>query len=245
MMQTRGHGGAERADGATGSTGPERSEPPSPIRILIAEDQQFIADALQALLSQQAGMVVAGNVGSVADALPSLATLRPDVLILEFRLSEGSPEIVRAIQEASDAKIMLLTNDTNEKVILAAIEVGASAVVNMSTAAIDVVQAVRSVVEGGTLIDPATIASVLNGRRKTDHMRDRLTIRERQVVGLMSQGTSNREIATKLGISYTTVRSHLRNVASKLAAHSQLEVLVKAQRLEIVDSQPATKFSLA
>jgi DNA-binding NarL/FixJ family response regulator len=219
--------------------------PAGPIRILIAEDQQFVADALQALLSRQPGMVVAGNVGSVADALPSLVRLRPDVLILEFRLSEGSPEVIRTIHEGSDAKVILLTHDANERVILAAIEVGASAVLNMWTAATDVVQAVRTVAEGGTLIDPATIASVLNRRRKTDHVRDRLTIRERQVLGLMSQGTSNREIAARLGISYTTVRSHLRNVASKLAAHSQLEVLVKAQRLELVDSQPATRFSLA
>jgi len=228
-----------------GSVRRDGSAPARPIRILIAEDQQFVADALQALLSRQPGMVVAGNVGSVADALPSLVTLLPDVLMLEFRLTDGSPEVIRTIHEGSDAKVILLTHDASERVILAAIEVGASAVVNMSTAAIDVVQAVRTVAEGGTLIDPATIASVLNRRRKTDHMRDRLTIRERQVVGLMSQGTSNRAIAAKLGISYTTVRSHLRNVASKLAAHSQLEVLVKAQRLDLVDSQPTTRTSLA
>lgn len=244
-MHTRVMAEAERADSPMGSVRRDGSAPARPIRILIAEDQQFVADALQALLSRQPGMVVAGNVGSVADALPSLVTLLPDVLMLEFRLTDGSPEVIRTIHEGSDAKVILLTHDASERVILAAIEVGASAVVNMSTAAIDVVQAVRTVAEGGTLIDPATIASVLNRRRKTDHMRDRLTIRERQVVGLMSQGTSNRAIAAKLGISYTTVRSHLRNVASKLAAHSQLEVLVKAQRLDLVDSQPTTRTSLA
>jgi DNA-binding NarL/FixJ family response regulator len=244
-MHTRVTVEAERADSPMGSIRRDGPAPARPIRILIAEDQQFVADALQALLSRQPGMVVAGNVGSVADALPSLVTLLPDVLMLEFRLTDGSPEVIRTIHEGSDAKVILLTHDADERVILAAIELGASAVVNMSTAAIDVVQAVRTVAEGGTLIDPATIASVLNRRRKTDHMRDRLTIRERQVLGLMSQGTSNRAIAAKLGISYTTVRSHLRNVASKLAAHSQLEVLVKAQRLDLVDSQPTTRTSLA
>jgi DNA-binding NarL/FixJ family response regulator len=242
-MPTRVTVQANQADDRMGSI---RDSPAAatPIRILIAEDQQFVADALQALLSRQPGMLVAGNVGSVADAVASLVTLRPDVVILEFRLSEGSPQVIRTIHGETDAKVILVTHDANERVILAAVEVGASAVLNMSTAAIDVVQAIRIVAEGGTLIDPATIASVLN-RRKTDRMRDRLTIRERQVLGLMSQGTSNRDIAARLGISYTTVRSHLRNVAGKLAAHSQLEVLVKAQRLELVDSQPTTRFSLA
>jgi DNA-binding NarL/FixJ family response regulator len=226
---------------------PIRDNPaaPKPIRILIAEDQQFVADALEAFLSLQRDMLVVGTVGSAVDALRSVVTLQPDVVILEFRLSDGNAAVMRTFQEGSEAKVIFLTHDANDRAIHAAIEVGASAVLNMSTAAIEVVQAVRTVAEGGMLIDPATIASVLNRRRKTDRMRDRLTIRERQVLGLMSQGTSNREIATMLGISYTTVRSHLRNVASKLAAHSQLEVLVKAQRLELVDSEPATRFSLA
>ena len=96
--------------------------------------------------------------------------------------------------------------------------------------------------EGGCLINPAVIASVLNGRRRTDGVRDRLTFRERQVLRLMSEGASNREIAGRLGISYTTVRSHLRNVAGKLSAHSKLEILVKAQRLEMV-ARAETRYS--
>lgn len=215
------------------------------IRILIAEDQQFVSDALQALLSQQPGMLVVGTVDSVIDSLPSVVTLRPDVVILEFRLSDQSAAAVRSIQEGSEAKVIFLTHDVSENVILAAIEVGASAVLNMSTAAVEVIHAVRLVAEGGTLITPRTISSVLNGRRQADHMRDKLTIREREVVSLMSEGSSNREIATKMGISYTTVRSHLRNAAGKLAAHSKLEVLVKAQRLDLVDKKTAKKISFA
>lgn len=215
------------------------------IRVLIAEDKRFVADALQAFLSRQPGMLVVGNVDSVAESLAVLVTLRPDVVLLEFRFSDDSAAVVRAIHERSETKVIFMTHDTTDRVVFAAIETGASAVLNMSTAAVDVVHAVRTVAQGGTLFNSSTIASVLNGRRKTDGVRDRLTHRERQVLRLMSEGTPNREIASKLGISYTTVRSHLRNVAGKLAAHSKLEVLVTAQRLELVDAQTATRFSLA
>jgi len=218
---------------------------PGPIRILIAEDQKFVADALLALLSQQPGMEVVGTVGSVVDSIHSVAMLEPDIVILEFRLSDQSTALVRTIQEDSEAGLIFLTHNESENVILAAMEIGAGAVLSMSTAAAEVIHAVRIVAEGGSLISPQAMSSVLNGRRKADHSRDKLTRREREVVSLMSQGTSNREIATKMGISYATVRSHVRNVASKLAAHSKLEVLVKAQRLDLVRDETPGKISFA
>jgi DNA-binding NarL/FixJ family response regulator len=150
---------------------------------------------------------------------------------------------LRAIQEDSAAKVILLAIEETENVIVAAIEVGASAVLNLSTAAVDVIHAVRTVAEGGTLIGPAAFASALKRRRKTDGLRGRLTTREREVLSLMSEGNSNREIATRMGISYTTVRSHLRNVAGKLSAHSKLEVLVKAQQLELVEKRAVARMS--
>jgi DNA-binding NarL/FixJ family response regulator len=207
----------------------------NPIRILIAEDQPFIADALESLLSRQPGMAVIGATGLLLDAPASVLALQPDVVLLEFRPSDESTETVRTIQAESDAKVIFLTYAETENITLAAIEYGASAVLSMSTAAEEVVRAVRMVAEGGTLIAPATIASALKSRRKTGGLRDRLTSREREVLSLMSEGSSNREIAATMKISYTTVRSHLRHVASKLAAHSKLEVLVTAQRLELVD----------
>jgi DNA-binding NarL/FixJ family response regulator len=208
----------------------------NPIRVLIAEDQPFIADALNSLLSRQPGMMVVGATGLLTEALASVLALQPDVVLLEFRQSDESIDTIRTIQAESDAKVIFLTHAETENIILAAIEHGASAVLSMSTASDDVIRAVRIAAEGGTLIAPATIASALKRRRKTDGLRDRLTSREREVLGLMSEGSSNREIATRMGINYTTVRSHLRHVASKLAAHSKLEVLVKAQRLELVDN---------
>jgi DNA-binding NarL/FixJ family response regulator len=218
-----------------------------PIRILIVETQQFVADALEALLNQQPGMVVVGKLGSIADSGPQAAQLSPDIVILDFRLNDAmAVQAARAIAAAhSEAKVIFMTRDETDNVMLAAIDEGASAVLYMSTAATKVIDAVRTVAAGGTLIPPQTIAILLNERRRTDSVRGRLTSREREILTLMSEGTSSREIATKLGVSYVTVRSHVRNLAGKLDAHSKLEVLAKAQKLDLVEPQGASKFAFA
>jgi DNA-binding NarL/FixJ family response regulator len=180
-----------------------------PIRILIVEKQQFIADALLALLSLQPGMVVVGNVESMAELAPEL---NPDVVILDFRMNDRlAADAARALnQTRSEAKVIFMTEDESDNVLLAAIDAGASAVLYMSTAAAQVIDAVRTVAIGGTLIPPHTIATLLTNRRKTDGLRDSLTSRELEILRLMAEGISNREIAGKLGISYVTVRSHIR-----------------------------------
>ena len=215
-----------------------------PIRILIVEKQQFVADALVALLSKQPGMVVVGNVGSVAQSAPEL---NPDIVILDFRLNDKlAVDAARALgRRRSEAKVIFLTDDETDNVLLAAIDAGASAVLYMSTAASQVVDAVRTVAVGGSLIPPHTIAHLLNNRRTTDGVRDRLTSRELEILRLMADGISNRDIAGKLGISYVTVRSHIRNLAGKLAAHSKLEVLAKAQQYDLVEKRSAVRVGFA
>jgi two-component system response regulator DevR len=215
-----------------------------PIRILIVEKQRFIADALLALLSQQPGMVVVGNVMSVAESAPEL---NPDIVILDFRLNDrlAAHAALALYQERSEAKVIFMTEDESDSVLLAAIDAGASAVLYMSTAAAQVIDAVRTVAIGGTLIPPHTIANLLTNRRKTDGVRDSLTSRELEILRLMADGISNRDIAGTLGISYVTVRSHVRNLAGKLAAHSKLEVLAKAQLLDLVEKPSAIKVAYA
>jgi DNA-binding NarL/FixJ family response regulator len=210
------------------------------IRIVIVENQRIIADALESLLSRQKGMEVVGNMRSLAGVPPWVMEMNPDVAILGYRLhDELAAAAAHAINEtASDAKMIFLTADESDRAIMAAIDAGASAVLHMSVASADLISAVRAVATGATLISPQTIARMLRGRRTTDGMREQLTVREREVLILVAEGASNRAIATVLGISYLTVRSHVRNLAGKLAAHSRLEVLVKAQQLELVSKLP-------
>ena len=219
----------------------------NPIRILIVEKHQFVADALEALLSIQPGMLVVGTFGSVADSTPRAQELSPDIVILDFSLNDGmAAAAAKEISEArSEARVIFLTNDECDDVLLAAIDAGASAVLYMSTAASEVIDAIRVVADGGSLIPPHTIATLLNNRSRTDGVRDSLTVRETEILRLMSDGTSNRDIAIRLGISYLTVRSHVRNLSGKLAAHSKLEVVAKGKQLDLVARQPVARVAVA
>ena len=89
--------------------------------------------------------------------------------------------------------------------------------------------------DGGSLFTPRTIAQLLNSRREVEAQLERLTPREKEVLRLMAEGTSSRDIASKLGISYTTVRTHIRSLGSKLGVHSKLEAIVKARELALVE----------
>jgi DNA-binding NarL/FixJ family response regulator len=206
------------------------------IRILIVEDHQVVAEALEALLNQQPDMMVVGNIDSVEDA-SHVADLSPDVLIVDFHLNDGTgaDAVLTMRQLGCEARVIFLTRDDSDTAHFAAIQAGASAFLHKSTATAGLVDAVRRVAEGENLVAPATIANLLNRRREIDGQRDRLTTREKEIVRLMAGGTSNREIGTRLGISYTTVRGHIGNLGSKLACHSKLEVIVRARELALVD----------
>jgi DNA-binding NarL/FixJ family response regulator len=130
--------------------------------------------------------------------------------------------------------MVFLASDEREKITLAAIDAGACAVLYLSMDSVDLIQAVRLVADGGSLISPRTIAALLIGRRKSEGVRETLTSREMETLSLIAEGKSNRAIASAMGISYTTVRSHVRNVAVKLSAHSKLEVLMRAQQLDLL-----------
>src|SRR5690349_8314268 len=177
------------------------------IRVLIVEDHQIVADGLTALLNDQRDMTVVGNVASVAESAPAAAELSPDVVLLDFRLNDGTgADAAAAIRRVSPtAKHIFLTREDSDVARFAALESGASGFIHKSKAASEVVDAIRKVAGGATLITPSTIASLLNRRRESESQRESLTTREKEVLRLMAEGLPSREIASKLGISYATV----------------------------------------
>jgi NarL family two-component system response regulator LiaR len=215
-------------------SGSEAAGPP--IRIAIVENHRVVAEALEAVLSRQTDMVVIASLGSVAETATRARELNPDVAILDFLLDDGTAvDAARAIGQAGcQTKVVFLARDKSDNVLIAAMEAGASAVLYKSGATAEMIDSVRTVAHGATLIRPGTIASLLTQRQARNDPRQKLTHRETQVLGLMAEGLASREIASRLGISYVTVRTHLRNVAGKLAAHSKLEVLVKARQRDLV-----------
>ena len=204
--------------------------------MLIVEDHRVVAEGLAALINQQPDMHVVGSVGTVAETMTATAELNPDVVLLDFRLPDGSaPEAAAAIRSIRPpAKVIFLTREDTDAARFAAVQAGASAFLHKSRAAAEVVAAVRDVARGKMLITPRTISTLLAKRRDLDAQLERLTRREKEVLRLMAEGFASRSIAAELGISYTTVRTHIRSLGSKLAVHSKLEAIVKARELGLI-----------
>jgi two-component system response regulator DevR len=216
---------------------PRGDQNDDPTRVLIVEDHRVVAEGLAALINHQGDMTVVGSVGTVAETTEAAAALDPDVVLLDFRLPDGSgPDAAAAIRAVRPAaKMIFLTREDTELARFAAIQSGASAFIHKSRAGSDVVGAIRDVARGKMLITPRTIATLLAKRREIDAQLDRLTPREKDVLRLMAEGYPSRAIAAELGISYTTVRTHIRGLGSKLAVHSKLEAIVKARELGLVN----------
>ena len=205
-------------------------------RVLIVEDHRVVAEGLAALINDQADMSVVGNVGTVAECVAAATELNPDVVLLDFRLPDGmGPDAAAAIRSIRPAsKMIFLTREDTEAARFAAVQSGASAFLHKSRAAAEVVAAIRDVARGRMLITPRTIATLLAKRKAIEAQLERLTPREKEVLRLMAEGFPSRAIAAELGISYTTVRTHIRGLGSKLAVHSKLEAVVKARELGLI-----------
>jgi len=206
-------------------------------RVLIVEDHRVVAEGLAALINDEADMTVVGNVGTVAECLAAAAELDPDVVLVDFRLPDGTgPDAAAAIRSIRPAaKMIFLTREDTDVARFAAVQSGASAFLHKSRAAADVVSAIREVARGKMLITPRTISTLLAKRRSIEAQLERLTPREKEVLRLMAEGHPSRSIAEELGISYTTVRTHIRSLGSKLAVHSKLEAIVKARELGLIN----------
>ncbi|MGH7765287.1 MAG: response regulator [Candidatus Dormibacteraceae bacterium] len=209
----------------------------SPTRVLIVEDHQVVADGLAALINDQDDMTVVGTAGSVADSIQRATEIKPDIVLMDFRLGDGTgADAGLAIRQVRpETKLIFLTREDTDAARFAALEAGASAFIHKSRAAQEVVEAIRSVAGGGTLFTPRVIATLLNKRREVETQLEKLTPREKEVLRLMAEGTASRDIADKLGISYTTVRTHIRSLGSKLGVHSKLEAIVRARELALVE----------
>ncbi|HEY6117317.1 MAG TPA: response regulator transcription factor [Candidatus Dormibacteraeota bacterium] len=206
-------------------------------RVLIVEDHQVVAEGLAALINDQKDMKVVGQAGTVADSIAQAAELKPDLVLVDFRLTDGTgADAATAIRQMRpETKLIFLTREDSEAARFAALESGASGFIHKSRAAQDVVDAIRTVAEGGNLFTPRGIAQLISNRREIEAQLDRLTTREKEVLRLMAEGMASRDIASKLGISYTTVRTHIRSLGSKLGVHSKLEAIIKARELALVE----------
>jgi RNA polymerase sigma factor (sigma-70 family) len=217
-----------------------------PYRVLIIEDHQVVAEGLAALLGEHPDLEVVGLAGSVADVERWADSAPVDVAVVDYWLPDGTGVDATAVLRRywPEIVVLFLSADDSDESMLAALEIAASGYLVKSAGGADVTAAVRRAAEGEIVVPARQLAALLARRREQAQrqaerarMLESLTPRERQILGLMAEGMDNRDIARQLGVSYTTVRSHVRHLLSKLSAHSKLEAVVKAAEWGLPESQ--------
>jgi DNA-binding NarL/FixJ family response regulator len=205
--------------------------------VVIIDDHQLVSDGLGMLLDGEPDLEVCGYGRSVAESIWLAQQTDPDLVVMDFHLPDGTGlDAAIAIRRLRpDVRFVFLTRDDSVTARVAAVEAGAGAFVHKSRAASDLIEAVRQVGNGGSLISPSMIAGLLSRNGQLGVKRDSLTAREREVLRLMAQGASSREIADRLGISYATVRSHIRSFDTKLGVHSKIEAVAAAREMNIIE----------
>src|SRR5438132_9483875 len=207
------------------------------IRVVIVENHQLVSESLGLLLDGQRDMEVVGKASSVAEAVALPGSLGPDVVVMDYHLGDGTGRDAAIAMRDSfpNVRFVFLSRDESDDARLAAVEAGASAYLHNSSPAIEVILAVRKVAQGISLITPSMIAGLVSRGHDREHMRDSLSPRERELLQLMADGTSTRQIAQRLGISYSTVRTHIRSISEKLGTKSKVNMAVTARDLEQVN----------
>jgi DNA-binding NarL/FixJ family response regulator len=223
-----------------------RTRSPRIIRVLLVEDHAMVAEGLAAVLSAEPDVEVIGTAATVAAVTDLLADADPDVVLCDFRLPDGDGAEVTAevIALRPDARVIMLTAAEAHDVAGRALAAGASGFLSKTEPIDEVVRAVRSVADGNAWFAPSVLAGVVAGMRQpTQRPGVDLTPRELEVLELLAQGTSTQGMVDALVVSPHTVRNHVRNVMTKLGAHSKLEAVTIAATAGLVrlgDSEART-----
>jgi len=209
---------------------------------MVVDDHQMVVQALVLALSREPDIEVVGTASTVREAVDTISTAKPDVLLIDYYLPDGTGvDALRGLQSAS-SKIVFLSSERSDEAVLAALEAGACGYLVKSAPLDQLVAAVRRAGEGEILLQPGELVALL-GRQREQQRRDAelqrvaasLTGREREILQLMAQGTDNRAIAESLHLAVTTVRWYVQVILEKLEVHSKLGAVARAAELGLVE----------
>jgi DNA-binding NarL/FixJ family response regulator len=205
-------------------------------RVLLADSQPLFNEALEALFSRDQTHMVVGRCSSAEETFTAVGRILPDLVLVDAVLGlDGSPNLVTRLQEAHPGvKLVVLGDDRDVDLLLAAIRAGAAGVVGKTHGADTVLRVAAAVLAGEGAIPRAMLLELARRMAVKDRSADsplaRLSPRERQVLALLSRGWDNARIGRDLFISQHTVRTHIQNILEKLGMHSKLEAATFAMQ---------------
>jgi DNA-binding NarL/FixJ family response regulator len=217
----------------------------NPIRVFLLDDHEVVRRGLTDLLDAEPDISVVGDAGSVEHALVRGPALRPDVAVLDVRLPDGDGiSVCRELRsQMPELACLMLTSFDDEEALLDAIMAGASGYVLKQIKGSDLVAAVRTVASGQSMLDPTTTARLMRSLRADPTEAPALapelaglSPRERDILALIGDGLTNREIGKKLYLSEKTVKNHISRLLAKLGVQRRVQAAVLASQLEHPDT---------
>jgi DNA-binding NarL/FixJ family response regulator len=202
-----------------------------PTRVFLVDDHEMVRRGIASFLEAAEGVEVVGEAGTIAEAQPLIDAVTPDVVLLDVRLPDGTGiDLCRDLRaSAPEVRCIILTAFNDDEAVLAAVLAGAAGYIRKDVAGSSLIDGVRAVARGGSLLDAGFV------RRASDRLRDSrngdprlagLSVRERQVLTLIADGLTNRQIATDLALAENTVKNYVSNVLAKLDLTSRTQAAI-------------------
>ncbi len=215
------------------------------VRVLLAEDHTLVRQGFRRILEDDPRLAVVGEASTGLAAIAECAKLKPDVVIMDLSMPElGGLEATAEILKANpQTKVLILSMYSNESYVRKAFEAGAQGYVLKSAIDVDLTRAVFALVEGGVYMSPGISKMVVESLKSggssevTYDPYERLTLREKEVLQLIAQGKSNKEIATLFNISVNTVAVHRARVMETLGLHGTAELVLYAVKKRLIQPE--------
>src|SRR3954464_14914819 len=207
------------------------------VRVFLLDDHEIVRRGLRELLEAEPDLEVIGESASAQEAIRRMPALRPDVAVLDARLPDGSGiDVCREVRSRMPAlRVLILTSFDDEDALFAAIMAGASGYVLKDIHGDSLLDAVRRVGDGQSLLDPGATAQLLQrvreGKREDKRLAG-LTEQERRVLALIGEGLTNRQVAEHMFLSEKTVKNYVTSLLAKLGLERRTQVAILATRLE-------------
>jgi len=204
------------------------------VRVVVADDHAVVREGLRALLGAVDGFDLVGTASTGREAIRSAVTLRPDVLVLDINMPDGSGiDAARQLaQTAPDVAVLMLTMFDDDDSVFAAMRAGARGYVLKGADPEDIIRAIAGVAAGNAIFGPGVAQRAigyLTAPRREQPPFEALTTREREVLNLIAAGLGNAAIAARLGVSPNTIANHISNIFAKLQVASRAEAIVQAR----------------
>ena len=214
------------------------------IRVLVVDDHTLVRDGIRAVLANAHDMTVVGEAADGHAAIAQAKATTPDVILLDIAMPGlGGLESVPLLRrEAPDARILILTQYEQPEYVRRFLHLGVSGYVLKKAAGAELIAAIRAVQRGGLVVDPAVAREVMTETPRgetvaTEDPYDSLTDRERQVLKLVAEGRSNKEVAAALDISVKTAMTHREHVMKKLGLHNRTDLTRFAIRRGVISQE--------